>query len=111
MIAALISLWYGDISGHVMYGLLYFSVFSCAAEVSHYLCHAPRPLAARVLAKLGIILSSKYHLRHHMQDNQQYAFLNGMTDPLIDIIAKKMHRGYKTTTDLHYGSYPGAAKK
>jgi hypothetical protein len=40
-----------------------------------------------------------------MQDNVSYAFLNGLTDPLINHIASRFYRGYKQNTDLHYATY------
>lgn len=33
------------------------------------------------------------------------AFLNGLTDPLINLIARKIYKGYKNTTDLHFAKY------
>jgi hypothetical protein len=100
--------WYGAISGAAAYGALYFSVLSSIAEVSHYLCHAPQPIAVRLLGKAGILLPIRHHMRHHFEDNVNYAFLNGMTNPLLNVIAKALFRGYKNTTDAHYAMYTGA---
>jgi hypothetical protein len=61
-----------------------------------------------VLERLGLILSTRYHAWHHREDNVQYTFLNGMTDPLLNLIAKKFYRGYKNTTDTHYATYVGS---
>jgi hypothetical protein len=52
-------------------------------------------------------MPTRYHARHHRNDNVQYAFLNGMSDPLLDLIARKFYTGYKTTTDNHYARYAG----
>jgi hypothetical protein len=87
--------------------VLYFAVLSCVAEVSHYLCHVPPTPWGRWLGRTGILLSPKYHGRHHREDNVQYAFLNGMSDPVLDWIAKRYYSGYKSTTDLHFARYYG----
>jgi hypothetical protein len=52
-------------------------------------------------------MSKRHHARHHLADNVDYAFLNGLTDPLLNVIAKKLYPGYKDTTDLHYAAYTG----
>jgi hypothetical protein len=93
---------------HIVLFTFYFSVFSSLAEVSHYWCHARKPRLARILERLGLILSTRYHAKHHREDNVQYAFLNGMTDPLLNFIAKRYYSGYKTTTDTHYANYRGS---
>lgn len=79
-----------------------FGLLSSFAEVSHYWCHNSRgnPVI-QCLQKLRIILPMKHHSRHHLNDNVNYAFLNGMTDPIINVIAKLVCRGYKMHTDLH----------
>jgi hypothetical protein len=38
-------------------------------------------------------------------DNTNYAFLNGITDPLVNLIAQKISNGYKNSTDLHFALY------
>jgi hypothetical protein len=106
-LAAVAGVLLGAVNGVFAYGLLYFSVLSSLAEVSHYLCHTPQPKLARVIGYAGILLSSRRHLRHHTQDNVSYAFLNGMTNPILDVIAKLAYPGYKNTTDLHYARYAG----
>ena len=85
----------------------YFAVLSSVAEVSHYLCHVPHRRIFDLLARAGVLLSPRHHGRHHHRDNQSYAFLNGMTDPILDRIASLFFAGYKTTTDLHYARYTG----
>lgn len=43
---------------------------------------------------------------HHEADYTHYAFLNGMTNPLINWIAKWAYpSGYATTTDRHSAPY------
>ena len=53
----------------------------------------------------GILLSKRHHAVHHLRDNISYAFLNGVSDPLINAIAARFSRGYKQHTDLHYAAY------
>jgi hypothetical protein len=84
-----------------------FAVLSSVAELSHYLCHVPHRRIFDFLARAGLLLSRQHHGRHHHRDNQSYAFLNGMTDPLLDRVASAFFAGYKTTTDLHYAGYTG----
>lgn len=98
----------GALTGAAAYGAWYFSVLSSVAEVSHYLCHVPQSGAARFLGKAGVLLPIRHHMRHHVEDNVNYAFLNGMTDPLLNVIARFVSRGYKNTTDTHYALYTGA---
>jgi hypothetical protein len=89
----------------VLYILVYIGILSSVAEVSHYLCHCSNSVPARLLAGIGFLLSKRHHARHHVQDNTHYAFLNGFTDPLINVIARKYSKGYKNSTDLHYAHY------
>ncbi|MBN2332160.1 MAG: hypothetical protein JXO49_00545 [Deltaproteobacteria bacterium] len=104
---AVAGVWQGVISGVAAYGALYFSILSSIAEVSHYFCHSPQPKIVRFLGKARILLPIRHHMRHHFEDNINYAFLNGMTDPFLNVISKAMCRGYKNTTDLHYAMYTG----
>lgn len=90
---------------------IFFAIFSSVAEVSHYLCHNSSASWVLFLQKLHILLPKEHHKKHHSSDNQSYAFLNGISDPLIDKIAKKMYAGYKNGTDLHYASYKGPNSK
>ena len=107
MMPIVIGAWLGMISGVVAYGLLYFSILSSVAEVSHYLCHTPASKFAQWFGRVGILLNSRNHARHHIQNNISYAFLNAMSDPLINRIAKIFYKGYKNTTDTHYAYYTG----
>ena len=91
----------------VSYILLYFSILSSVAEVSHYLCHVSNSRVVDIFRKIRILLNKRHHGRHHVEDNVNYAFLNGLSDPIINIIAKKLYPGYKNTTDLHYAYYDG----
>ena len=108
LVVAVAGVWLGAITGVAAYGVMYFSILSSVAEVSHYLCHAPSSGVTRFLGRARILLPVRYHVRHHVEDNVQYAFLNGMTDPLLNVIARILYRGYKTTTDTHYAMYEGA---
>ncbi|TAL15493.1 hypothetical protein EPN96_12690 [bacterium] len=96
-------------SGHLgpwlAHVLVFTGVLSSVAEVSHYLCHTSNSPVARVLGNSGILLSKRHHAAHHLKDNVRYAFLNGLTDPLLDLIAAKLSPGYKNHTDLHYAAY------
>jgi len=85
--------------------LAYTGILSSVAEVSHYLCHSSNSRAVKVLAGMGLLLSKRHHEPHHRLDNVRYAFLNGMTDPLLDAIARRWFPGYKQGTDLHYARY------
>lgn len=89
----------------VLYTLVYAGILSSVAEVSHYLCHTSNSVIAGFLARIGILLSKRHHAKHHTQDNMHYAFLNGISDELINLIAAKYSPGYKNTTDLHYALY------
>ncbi|MDD5169906.1 MAG: fatty acid desaturase CarF family protein [Syntrophales bacterium] len=89
----------------VLCTLVYIGVLSSVAEVSHYLCHSSNSAAAGFLAGIGLLLSKRHHAKHHVEDNTSYAFLNGVTDPLINLIARRYSGGYKNTTDLHYAHY------
>jgi hypothetical protein len=107
LVCGVLGVWQGVLTGVAAYGALYFAVLSSVAEVAHYLCHVPQSEPTRFLGRLGILLSKRHHMRHHTEDNLHYAFLNGMTDPLLNLIAKKIYSGYKNTTDLHYACYKG----
>jgi sterol desaturase/sphingolipid hydroxylase (fatty acid hydroxylase superfamily) len=89
----------------VSYTLVYIGILSSFAEVSHYLCHTSTSALAGFLANIGLLLSKRRHARHHLEDNSNYAFLNGFTDPLLNLIAARFYKGYKHHTDLHYVNY------
>lgn len=82
-------------------------ILSSVAEVSHFLCHNSKSRFVKFLQNTGLLLSSKHHQKHHNDDNTGYAFLNGMSDKLIDKIAKKFYKGYKYNSDRHYENYKG----
>jgi len=96
-----------EINTVAAYMLTYTGIFSSIAEVTHYRCHVPDTSLGKIFGSYGIFLSRKHHARHHMEDNINYAFLNGVTDPLLNLIAGKVCPGYKNTTDLHYNTYSG----
>jgi len=106
-VAAALAIGFGIVNGIVAYALFYFAVLSCVAEVSHYLCHTPQNKLVRLLGRMRVLLSSRYHAQHHREDNVQYAFLNGMSDPVLNFIARRFYPGYKSTTDHHYADYSG----
>lgn len=89
----------------VGYTLVYIGILSSVAEVSHYLCHSSTSATAVFLANIGLLLPKRHHAGHHLQDNRNYAFLNGFTDPLLNRIAAACCKGYKNNTDLHYANY------
>jgi sterol desaturase/sphingolipid hydroxylase (fatty acid hydroxylase superfamily) len=92
----------------VLYLLVYIGILSSFAEVSHYLCHTSLSPIAVFLGNCGLLLSKRHHALHHLQDNSNYAFLNGLSDPLINLIAAKYYQGYKNNSDLHFAHYAGA---
>lgn len=89
----------------LLHVLVYGGVFSSLAEVSHYLCHTSTSPLAMFLGNKNILLSKRRHAVHHMKDNVGYAFLSGITDPIINPIAARFYHGYKKNTDLHYATY------
>jgi len=107
LVFVLLALHYSLFSGFVMHVLVYIGILSSVAEVSHYLCHSSDSKVARFLAKIGLLLSREHHTPHHEQDNMNYAFLNGVSDPLINPIARRLYTGYKSTTDRHFEQYFG----
>lgn len=107
LLLAVPSVLMGMLNDILSYGVLYFAILSSIAEVSHYLCHGSRTKTHRFLASIWILLPIKHHMRHHRENNINYAFLNGLTDSLINRIAKIMYPGYKNTTDKHYAHYHG----
>ena len=80
-------------------------ILSSISEVSHYLCHNSNNWLTKILQKYHILLSPKHHFIHHEKDNINYAFMNGMTDPLLNIIARNIYGGYINNTDQHYKNY------
>lgn len=88
-----------------LYTLTYVGILSSIAEVSHYLCHNSNSAVVIFLARVKLSLPKREHARHHLEDNVSYTFLNGITDPLVDYIAKIFFAGYKNKTDLHYAKY------
>ena len=49
----------------------------------------------------------EHHKHHHLSDNINYAFLNGITDPILNKIALYLYNGYKNNADLHVLAYRG----
>jgi sterol desaturase/sphingolipid hydroxylase (fatty acid hydroxylase superfamily) len=96
-----------EVDSTVLYTLVYIGILSSVAEVSHYLCHSSTSATAGFLGDIGLLLSKRHHAKHHLQDNNNYAFLNGFTDPLLNRIAAAWYKGYKNNTDLHYANYVG----
>jgi len=88
--------------------VVYVGILSSVAEVSHYSCHVMDSGITSYLRSAGLFLSKKHHAHHHIEDNVNYAFLNGLTDPLMNVIARTFFRGYKNTTDKHYAAYTGS---
>lgn len=88
-------------------GLVGFSLFSSLAELSHYWCHNATDENTFVLwlQNHGVLLSKEHHKTHHCSDNVQYAFLNGISDSLIDVIARTFYKGYKKHADQHTKVY------
>jgi len=93
------------ISPLLLHVLVYFGILSSIAEVSHYLCHTSNSRIVIALGNCRILLGKRHHAAHHLQDNVSYAFLNGLSDPLLNLIAARFSRGYKQHTDLHYAAW------
>lgn len=87
--------------------LVLISILSSVAEVSHYWCHTAtrRNKIVKLLQKTRLLLSIKHHVHHHRSDNTHYAFLNGLTNPLINLIARYCYSGYKHHSDQHSSAY------
>lgn len=87
--------------------LVSIGILSSFAEVSHYWCHnaIKKNKIILLLQKQGILLSKKHHMIHHREDNTHYAFLNGVTDPLLNIISRYYYSGYKNHADKHTEAY------
>jgi len=82
-------------------------VASSLAEMSHYWCHNSDSRTVRVLQRVGLLLSPAHHEIHHTHDNKNYAFLNGISDPLLNLIAKHGFAGYVSRADLQSAAYRG----
>ena len=87
--------------------LVSIGILSSIAEVSHYWCHnATKENKIIVsLQRYRILLAKQQHIHHHRSDNTHYAFLNGITDPLLNLISKKYYQGYKNYADKHTAGY------
>jgi len=85
----------------------YFAVLSCFAEVSHYVCHTLTGPWIDRFGRWRMILPKSHHRWHHARDNVNYAFLNGMSDPILNAIARRFFTGYKTRSDLHAAAHGG----
>ena len=87
--------------------LVSIGILSSLAEVSHYWCHnsTPKNKLIHKLQKYRILLSKKHHAAHHREDNTHYAFLNGITDPLLNKISRCYYAGYKNHADQHTLAY------
>ena len=107
LVEIIVILFFTKFPSFIAYSFLYFFILSSLAEVSHYFCHTVDNKAIDFLQKYRILLNKKHHAKHHLKDNMNYAFLNGMTDPLINLISNKFYSGYKNGTDKHYMSYTG----
>jgi len=94
-------------NAYLLLGLTLVGILSSVAEVSHFLCHNAKSKTVLFLQKIGLLLSMEHHHNHHAKDNQSYAFLNGMSDFLLDRIAKRFYGGYKENSDLHSEGYDG----
>jgi len=96
-----------EVNEYFLLSLIFIGILSSFAEVSHFLCHNSNSKVVLFLQKMNILLSMKHHSNHHEKDNQSYAFLNGMSDFILDMIASKIYGGYKEKTDLHAKAYVG----
>lgn len=92
---------------YINLSLVAFGILSSVAEVSHYWCHNSTTdnYIVRFLQRIWLLLPKHHHRIHHIRDNTHYAFLNGMTDPIINRIAKHCCKGYKAHADEHVFGY------
>jgi len=95
------------LSPNLNLGLVIFGILSSVAELSHYWCHQHRKnnRIVRCLQKYHLLLSFKHHHLHHVKDNTHYAFLNGVSDPVLNIIARICCKGYKNHSDKYVFAY------
>ena len=95
------------LSSNLNLGLVMFGILSSIAEVSHYWCHQHKKNNRVVLGlqKCRLLLSFEHHRLHHINDNINYAFLNGVSDPLLNIIARAYCKGYKNHSDQYVLAY------
>ena len=105
--AVIIAIYFLGVPNWLILFATYFIVLSCVAEVSHFLAHNSDNKFVHFLQKIRVLIPKEYHAKHHQNDNRQYAFLNGMSDVVLDFIARRYFRGYKKASDLHYGRYEG----
>ncbi len=99
--------YYINLPLEIYFILVSIGILSSVAEVSHYWCHNSRQenKVISFLQSCRILLPKKHHMKHHLKDNNNYAFLNGVTDPLINIIAARLFDGYKNHADRHVMAY------
>jgi len=102
-----ICLSFFEVNDYLLAVLIFIGILSSVAEVSHFLCHNGESKTVKFLQKTYFLLSPKHHKNHHLKDNQSYAFLNGMSDFLLDRIAKKVYKGYQNGADIHAMAYEG----
>jgi hypothetical protein len=100
-----------EIHSLVLMILIFIAILSSVAEVSHYLCHNSQSKFVHLLQNMRILLPMSQHEKHHKHDNTHYAFLNGSSDFLLNIIAKKYYKGYKEHSDKHFEKYEGRGTK
>lgn len=87
--------------------LVSIGILSSIAELSHYWCHnaTKKNKLVSTLQRYRILLAKKHHLIHHRDDNTHYAFLNGISDPLLNKISRYYYTGYKNHADQHAKAY------
>lgn len=87
--------------------LVSIGILSSVAELSHFWCHNKKSTNRfiKFLQKYHILLSMQHHKHHHQRDNTHYAFLNGASDPLLNLIANHCYTGYKNRSDKHVAAY------
>jgi hypothetical protein len=107
LIALCLLQFYVQLNTALNFGLVCVGILSSVAEVSHYCCHnaTVKNTWIKWLQKNKILLSMDHHKQHHCSDNTQYAFLNGISDPLLNTIARVFYAGYKNHADKHTAAY------
>ena len=75
-------------------------LFLILSPISHKYAHEKlhkreTPFIIDILSEYGILLSPKNHQKHHIENNYNWSFLSGKTDPIFNILTKTLCEKYK----------------
>jgi hypothetical protein len=65
-----------------------FGLFLSFAQIPHYYVHHPAPAIVRFLQRSRVFLRPAAHLSHHRSFDRDFAVLNGMSNPLVNWLAR-----------------------